>query len=73
MWVGKSKALTVDISDNVGDKIINILLDTLPVDIDVDIDDKDVRLQINVNPDGSWGIAGINGYPVDYGKRLVNV
>jgi len=71
MWVGKPKALTIDISDIIGDEIIGVLLDTLPVD--VDIDDKDVRLQINVNPDGSWGIAGINGYPVDYDKRLVDV
>jgi len=70
MWEGKPKALTIDISEIVGECLYDELLDFVD---DVDIDDNNVILQINVNPDGSWGIAGINGYPVDYSKRLVNV
>jgi len=73
MWEGKPKALTIEISEIVGECLFDELLDLVDDEVDVDIDDVDVRLQINVNPDGSWGIAGINGYPVDYSKRLVNV
>ena len=73
MWEGKPKALTIEISEVVGECLSDELLDLVDDDVDVDIDDKVVKLQMNVNPDGSWKIVGVNGYPIDTTKRLVDV
>jgi len=73
MWEGKPKALTIEISEVVGECLSDELLDLVDDDVDVNIDDVDVRLQINVTAKGTWVIVGVNGYPIDYSKRLVNV
>ncbi len=73
MWEGKPKALTIDISEVVGECVCDKLADILDFEVDIDINDMDVKLQINVTAKGTWVIVGVNGYPIDYSKRLVNV